>query len=90
MTTKKEDLQADIVGDEYRDNTTDADYDPGKGRDVFEFDTKAKVVQADHIAVASNSQQLVLEINGTYYDFDPQLAAALRRLVQAGATNLNL
>jgi hypothetical protein len=32
----------------------------------------------------------VLEINGTYYDFDAQLAGALRRLVQAGAVNLNL
>jgi hypothetical protein len=95
MTTKKDEtvLEVEVVGNEYRDNTNDANdanYDPEKGRVAFEFDLGAKTERVDHIAVAAGSRQLVLEINGTYYDFDAQIAGALRRLVQAGATNLNL
>lgn len=86
--------RAEFVGDEHRDVTRDPDFKPGKDtlaqHEVFKFDHDAKTKRVDHIAVAATSNALVLEIDGTYYDFDTQLAAALRRLVQAGATNLDL
>lgn len=87
--------RAEFVGDEHRDVTHDPGFDPAddstlEQHEVFEFDYDAKTTQVDHIAVAATSNSLTLEINGTYYAFDTQLAAALRRLVQAGAVNLNL
>lgn len=87
--------RAEFVGDEHRDVTHDPDFDAGKDdtlpqHEVFEFDHDAKTKQVDHIAVAARSNELILEIDGTYYQFDTQLAAALRRLVSAGAVNLNL
>jgi hypothetical protein len=76
-----------VVGNENRDTTGDK-----KPKDpepfVFDHDAKAKVV--DHIAVASNANELQLVIDGTYYSFAPQFAAGLRRLIDGGTTNLNL
>lgn len=86
--------RAEVVGDESRDVTRDPDYEPGAGtlpqHEVFVFDRDAKTTRVDHIAVASTANGLVLELDGKYYGFDTQLAAALRRLVSAGAVNLNL
>jgi hypothetical protein len=86
--------RAEFVGDEHRDVTRDPGFEAEDGtlaqHEVFAFDHDAKTTRVDHIAVAATSNALVLEIDGTYYSFDTQLAAALRRLVQAGAVNLNL
>jgi hypothetical protein len=85
-----------FVGDEHRDETRDPGFEPAEDgtlpqHEVFEFDySTRRRKRVEHIAVASTANTLVLEINGTYYDFDAQLAAALRRLVQGGAVNLNL
>lgn len=87
--------RAEFVGDEHRDVTHDPGFEPNEDgtlpqHEVFVFDHDAKTKQVDHIAVASRANELVLEVDGTYYSFDAQLAAALRRLVSAGAVNLNL
>jgi hypothetical protein len=84
-----------FVGDEHRDETHDPGFEPPadgtlRQHEAFDFDYAFKGKQVDHIAVASTANVLVLEIDGTYYTFDAQLAGALRRLVQAGAVNLNL
>lgn len=83
-----------FIGEEHRDVT----HDPGFERDddtlpqheAFRFDFDAKTKRVDHVAVASTQSGLIVEIDGTYYAFDTQLAAATRRLVQGGVINLNL
>ena len=85
-----------VVGDEYRDHSKDKDFEPvdENGNPFvhpkFEFDREADFKRVDHIALASTDRKLVLEIDGTYYEFAPELGAALARLVRNASTNLNL
>jgi hypothetical protein len=81
--------------DEHRDETHDPGFEPPadgtlRQHEAFDFDYAFKGKQVDHIAVASTANVLVLEIDGTYYTFDAQLAGALRRSRAGGAVNLNL
>jgi hypothetical protein len=55
----------------------------------FAFDPDAEATPVDHLAVASNAQELRLELDGKYFTFDVQQAVALNRLVAAGAVSLN-
>lgn len=43
----------------------------------------------DRFAVLANTDQLILEVDGEYFTFNVQQSLALRRLVNAGAVNLN-
>lgn len=75
----------DVIGGERRAGGTTINVYP-----AFQFDVDADREPVEHIAVASNADELVLEVDGRYLSFDPQLASALRRLVTAGTINLNL
>lgn len=85
-----------VVGDEYRDHSNDPDFEAVDEdgnpfvHPKFEFDRDAKRHRVDHIALASTDRELVLEIDGTYYSFAPELGGALARLVRNASTNLNL
>lgn len=43
----------------------------------------------DRFSVLANTDQLILEVDGEYFTFNVQQSLALRRLVNAGAVNLN-